>query len=332
MIKNIAFFSTKPYDKKWFEELNKQESYNFKIKFLIPNLTMDTAILANGYDAVCIFVNAEVDKEVLRALDSYGIKLILLRCAGYNNVDMIEANKLGMVVLRVPSYSPEAVAEHAMTLVLSTNRRIHKAYSKVRNNDFTLTGLTGVNLFEKTAGIIGTGRIGAAMARICKGFGMEVVAYDVYQNPELKDIVKYVDLDELLVSSDLISLHCPLMPSTKHIINKDTIERMKDGVILVNTSRGGLIKTEDLVEGIRTEKFHAVGLDVFEEENDLVFEDHSDDILEHSTVARLLSFPNVILTSHQGFLTMEALQAIAETTLENIKDFESDGPLANKVR
>lgn len=327
---NIAFFGTKPYDISWFEKLNKD--YNFKIKFLQPNLTIDTAILANNYDAVCVFVNCELDEELLSLLHSYNVKLILLRCAGFNNVNMQVANQLGITVLRVPSYSPEAVAEHAMALALAVNRRIHKSYSKVKNNDFSLNGLTGINLYEKTAGIVGTGKIGAAMARICKGFGMRVIAYDVYKNPELDNFVEYVELNELLANSDLISLHCPLLPTTKHMINKETIALMKEKVILVNTSRGGLIKTDDLIEGIRTEKFQGVGLDVFEEENGLVFEDRSDDILEHSTVARLLSFPNVILTSHQGFLTSEALEAIALTTLENAKAFENNGNLENQVK
>ena len=256
---------------------------------------------------------------------------MLMRCAGFNNVDMETARKHGIRVMRVPGYSPEAVAEHAMALALAANRRLYKAYNKVRENDFSLSGLMGFNFYQKTAGIIGTGKIGAAMCRICHGFGMRVIAYDVYENPSLKDFVEYVSLDRLLEESDVISLHCPLMDSTYHMINIDTIRQMKDGVILVNTSRGALVKTDDLIEGIRLHKFAGVGLDVYEEETNNVFEDRSDEILEHSTTARLLSFPNVMITSHQGFFTREALSAIAETTLQNAMDFEAGNPSQNDV-
>ena len=232
--------------------------------------------------------------------------------------------------MRVPGYSPEAVAEHAMALALTANRHTHKAYVRVRENDFSLGGLMGVVLHRKTAGIVGTGKIGAAMARICHGFGMKVLAYDVYQNPDL-DFAEYVDLDTLLAQSDLISLHCPLMESTHHMINIDTINKMKDGVILVNTSRGGLIKTDDLIQGIREGKFFAVGLDVYEEENANVYEDRSDQILEHSTVARLLNFPNVMVTSHQGFFAREALQAISKTTMDNALAFMEGRKNGNEV-
>ena len=253
-----------------------------------------------------------------------------MRCAGYNNVDLKTAQKYGMKVLRVPGYSPEAVAEHAMALALTANRHTHKAYIKCRENNFTLNGLMGVNLYKKTAGIIGTGKIGQAMARICKGFGMRVIAYDLFPNKSL-DYLEYVSLDELLATSDLISLHCPLTEETKHIINEETIAKMKDGVILVNTSRGGLIKTEDLISGIRDHKFFAVGLDVYEEETDFVFEDMSERILQSSITQRLLSFPNVVMTSHQGFFTKEALTNIAETTLENAKAFMDGNELKNEV-
>lgn len=265
------------------------------------------------------------------ALHEAGVKLVLMRCAGFNNVDLEKAEAYGIKVMRVPGYSPEAVAEHAMALALAANRRIHKAYVKVRENDFSLGGLMGMNFYEKTAGIVGTGKIGAAMARICRGFGMKVIAYDVYENPDLKEFVTYVSLDELLATSDLISLHCPLMDNTYHLINKDTIAKMKDGVILVNTSRGGLVKTNDLIEGIRARKFYAVGLDVYEEETKNVFEDRSDEILEHSTTARLLSFPNVMITSHQGFFTEEALAAISQTTLDNAMAFLRGETTGNEV-
>lgn len=253
-----------------------------------------------------------------------------MRCAGYNNVDLETAHKLGMKVLRVPGYSPEAVAEHAMALALTANRHTHKAYIKCRENNFALNGLMGLNFYGKTAGIIGTGKIGQAMAKICKGFGMKVIAYDLFPNKSL-DYLEYVSLDELLSSSDLISLHCPLTEETKHIINAETISKMKDGVILVNTSRGGLIKTDDLILGIRDHKFFAVGLDVYEEETDFVFEDMSERILQSSIVQRLLSFPNVMITSHQGFFTREALTNIAETTMENAKAFMNGEELKNEV-
>ena len=289
-----------------------------------------TAALARGYDAICAFVSSDVGTKTIEILHECGIKLILMRCAGFNNVDIDKASQLGIKVLRVPGYSPEAVAEHAMALALTANRRIHKGYVRVRENDFSLGGMLGFNFYQKTAGIVGTGRIGAAMARICRGFGMKVIAYDTFQNPDL-DFVTYVTMDELLAKSDLISLHCPLMDETYHLINRETIQKMKDGVILVNTSRGGLVKTEDLIEGIRARKFFAVGLDVYEEEKKNVFEDRSDDIMETSVTARLLSFPNVVITSHQGFFTQEALEAISETTLNNARAFLHGETTGNEV-
>lgn len=311
----ILFYDTKDYDRDSFEE-RRADYPEIEIKYLRSELTVNTASLANGYDAICAFVSSDIGTEVVDILHECGVKLILLRCAGFNNVDIEETKRLGMTVMRVPGYSPEAVAEHAMALVLAATRRIHKAYVRVRENDFSLGGMLGYNLYGKTAGIIGTGRIGAAMARICHGFGMNIIAYDKYENPDL-DFVKYVTMDELLANSDLISLHCPLMDETYHLINRETIQKMKDGVILVNTSRGGLVKTEDLIEGIRARKFFAIGLDVYEEETKNVFEDRSNEILETSITSRLLSFPNVVITSHQGFFTKEALAAISDTTLNN---------------
>ena len=326
----ILFYDTKSYDKESFETA-RQSFPDIQIEYLRPDLDPRTAALADGFDAVCAFVSSNVSEATLRILHEKGVRLVLLRCAGYNNVDLEAAKKLGIRVMRVPGYSPEAVAEHAMALALACNRRLYKAYNKVRENDFSLAGLMGFNFHGKTAGIIGTGKIGAAMCRICNGFGMKVIAYDVYENPSLKGMVTYVTLDELLAQSDLISLHCPLMDSTYHMVNLDTIRKMKDGVILVNTSRGALVKTEDLIEGIRLHKFAGVGLDVYEEETNNVFEDRSDEILEHSTTARLLSFPNVMITSHQGFFTREALEAIAETTLQNTMDFAAGNANANEV-
>lgn len=325
----ILFYGTKNYDEQFFEKLLPQYP-GVEIKFIEANIHEETAALAKGYDGICAFVNADLGTPVIEELNKQGIRLILMRCAGYNNVDLKTARKYGIKVLRVPGYSPEAVAEHAMALVLTANRHTHKAYIKCRENNFALNGLMGVNLYQKTAGIIGTGKIGQAMARICKGFGMKVIAYDLFPNKEL-DFLEYVSLDELLSSSDLISLHCPLTEETRHIINEESIAKMKNGVILVNTSRGGLIKTEDLIAGIRDHKFFAVGLDVYEEESDLVYEDMSEKILYTSTIQRLLSFPNVTMTSHQGFFTEEALTNIAETTLENAKAFMNGEELKNEV-
>lgn len=327
----ILFYDTKKYDSESFDKA--LANYNdIEIKYLDTDLEPLTASLASGYDAVCAFVSSDVGSETIEKLHEVGVKLILMRCAGFNNVDLETAGKYGIRVLRVPGYSPEAVAEHAMALALGVNRRLHKSYVKVRENDFSLNGLMGFNFHEKTAGIVGTGKIGAAMARICHGFGMRVIAYDVYENPDLKDFVTYVSFDQLLAESNLISLHCPLMDNTYHMINRESIAKMKDGVILVNTSRGALVKTEDLIEGIRARKFFGVGLDVYEEETSNVFENRSNEIMEHSTTARLLSFPNVMITSHQGFFTAEALEAIARTTLDNAGVFEKGLETPNEVK
>lgn len=327
----ILFFGTKSYDKKFFEETwNKNEYKDIRLDYIETLLEPDTAVLAKGYDAVCAFVNMDLGTRTIKTLSECGVKLILMRCAGFNNVDIAEAQKCGITVMRVPGYSPEAVAEHAMALALTANRHTHKAYVRVRENDFSLNGLMGTTLYGKTAGIIGTGKIGSAMAKICRGFGMNVIAYDMYENPEL-DFVKYVEFDTLLKDSDLISLHCPLTEETYHLINKDTISKMKQDVILVNTSRGSLIKTEDLISGIRDKRFFAVGLDVYEEEDENVYENLSDSILQHSTVARLLNFPNVCVTSHQGFFAKEALEAISSTTLENALCFMNGKKNGNEV-
>ncbi len=325
----ILFYDTKNYDRVSFEQ---QLSYfpGIEIEYVKGDLAPKSAVMAKGYDAVCAFVSSDVGDETLKVLHENGVHLVLMRCAGFNNVDLDAAKRFGIKVFRVPGYSPEAVAEHAIMLALAANRHVHKSYVKVRENDFSLGGLMGINFYQKTAGIVGTGKIGAAMARICHGFGMKVLAYDVYKNPSL-DFVEYVSLDELLAKSDLISLHCPLTEETHHLINRDTIRKMKDGVIFVNTSRGGLVKTDDLIEGIRAHKFFAVGLDVYEEEGANVFEDRSDEILEHSTTARLLSFPNVIITSHQGFFTEEALSAISQTTLENAVAWKKGQTSGNEV-
>ena len=327
----ILFYDAKNYDTESFSAALK-DFPDIEIEYTKSDLEPRTAALAQGFDAVCAFVSSDVGEQTLEILSEKGVGLVLLRCAGYNNVDLEAADKYDICVMRVPSYSPESVAEHAMALALACNRRLYKAYNKVRENDFSLSGLMGFNLYGKTAGIIGTGKIGAAMCRICRGFSMKVIAYDVYPNESLKDFVEYVSLERLLSDSDVISIHCPLMDDTYHMINIDTIRQMKDGVILVNTSRGALVKTDDLIEGIRMHKFAGVGLDVYEEETDNVFEDRSDEILEHSTTARLLSFPNVMITSHQGFFTKEALAAIASTTLQNAMDFQQGRASGNDVR
>ncbi len=325
----ILFYDTKKYDKDSFD--NALANFpEITIDYLEPDLSVQTAALAKDYDAICGFVSSDVSAPVIDKLADNGVKLILMRCAGYNNVDLAAAAARNITVMRVPGYSPEAVAEHAITLALAVNRHIHKSYIKVRENNFSLVGLSGINFFGKTAGIVGTGKIGAAMCRICRGLGMKVIAYDMYPNKSL-DFVEYVDMETLLRNSDLISLHCPLTKETYHMISEYTISRMKDNVILVNTSRGALINTEDLIAGIRKRKFFGVGLDVYEEETGNVFENREDDIMETSITSRLLSFPNVIVTSHQGFLTQEALLAISETTLQNAKDFEAGSPDQNNI-
>ena len=316
----ILFYDAKPYDIESFDKLIKNYD-GISIDYLKTDISKNTVRLAKGYEAVCVFVASDVNAEIIDELSKRGVKLILLRCAGFNNVDIQRAKEKGITVLRVPNYSPEAIAEHALALAFAVNRHIHKAYIKVRENNFSLMGLTGMNLCGKVAGIVGTGKIGAAMCRACHGIGMEVLAFDKFENPSL-DFVRYTGLDELLRKSDLISLHCPLTEETYHMIDLEAIEKMKDGVLLINTSRGALISTEDLIKGIRRHKFSGVGLDVYEEEQENVFENREDDILNTSVTARLLSFPNVIVTSHQGFLTHEALEKISLVTLENAKSFE----------
>lgn len=315
----ILFYDAKKYDIESFNaELPKYMGID--IDYIEADINEHTARLAKGYDAICAFVSSTLNDATLRVLCDRGIKLLLMRCAGFNNIDLKVAKELGFTILRVPGYSPEAVAEHAMALAASVNRRIHKEYIKVRENNFSLVGLMGFNFHGKTAGIIGTGKIGAAMAKICHGFGMKVIAYDKYPNHNL-DFIEYKELNDVLQESDLISLHCPLTEDNYHMINSDTISLMKDNVIFVNTSRGALVNTDDLIAGIRAHKFHGVGLDVYEEEGENVFENREDEIMESSVTARLLSFPNVIITSHQAFFTVEAMSAISQTTLQNATDY-----------
>lgn len=325
----VLFYDTKPYDRESFEKLMPSFE-EITVDFLKTDISHRTVYLAKGYDAVCVFVASHVDDKIVQTLYRLGIRLILLRCAGFNNVDIAAARQQGITVMRVPGYSPEAVAEHALALAFAVNRHIHKAYIKVRENNFSLMGLTGNNFHGKTAGIIGTGKIGAAMAKCCHGIGMKVIACDTHINKELP-FAEYVSASELFSRSDLISLHCPLTKDTYHMIDLSAIEQMKDDVILVNTSRGALISSEDLIKGIRRHKFAGVGLDVYEEEDENVFENREDDILENSITARLLSFPNVIITSHQGFLTYEALESISRTTLSNARSFAQGNPIKENV-
>lgn len=329
----ILFYDAKPYDRASFDAY-LPDYPGITLEYVDADLTPETARLAQGYNAICAFVNADLSRAVLRVLHGVGVEAILLRCAGFNQVDLVAADEYGLTVLRVPGYSPEAVAEHAMALALAVNRHIHKAYIKVRENNFSLVGLTGMTLCGKTAGIIGTGKIGRAMCRICRGFGMRVIAYDKYPNEELVfERVEYRPFEQLLREADLISLHCPLTDETYHLICRETIALMKSGCILVNTSRGALVDTQELIAGIRERRFFGVGLDVYEEEDENVFENREDDILKSSVTARLLSFPNVIVTSHQGFLTDGALNAIARVTLDNAMSIADCAPIeSNLVR
>lgn len=322
----IAFFSTKPYDKICFEPMGKE--YGFDIRFFEVPFNEETINLARNYDAVCIFVNDFVTADMIDKLYEMKVKALLLRSAGFNHVD-VKAAEDKILVLRVPSYSPEAVAEFAMGMLLTVNRHIHRAYNRTREFNMSLNGLMGVDLFHKTAGIVGTGKIGQAMVRICNGFGMQVLAYDPYPNPELE--VEYVEPEELFRRSDIISLHCPLTSGTRHIINKDSIQMMKDGVYLVNTSRGSLIDTDALIDGLVQGKFGGVGLDVYDEEEGIFYEDKSNEIIQDENLARLMTFPNVLVTSHMGFFTKEAMQAIAKVTLENAYALENGLPLVNRT-
>ena len=331
----IAFFGTKDYDRLFFSELIKDKgegTFNCDITFFTTRLTPETAYLAKGYDAVCIFVNDECPAQVVDILADGGVRLILLRCMGFNNVDLEAAGRRGLTVVRVPAYSPYAVAEHAMAIIMAANRRLHKAINRVRDNNFSLDGLMGVDLHNKVAGIVGTGQIGQCFARICKGFGMNVIAWDVYPNQKLvnEGLLTYVEKETLLERADLISLHVPLFMGeggTYHIIDESAIAKMKDTAMLVNAGRGALIDTEALLAALKNGKFHAVALDVYEDEDAYVYTDHSNDFLRNENLNRLLTFPNVVITSHQAFFTREALQAIAGTTLENARNFNEGNPL-----
>lgn len=322
----FAFYDAKPYDKIWFDRL--KDKYDIKLKYIENKLNAETAGLASGCGGVVAFVNDTLDSEVIDALHQNGVRFIAMRCAGYNNVDL-KAAAGRMTVTHVPAYSPYAVAEYAMALLFALNRKIHRAYLRTRDFDFSIDGLTGFDLHRKTVGIIGTGKIGRVFIDICRGIGMRCLAYDPYPSDECH--AEYVDLDTLYAESDIISLHCPLTRDTRRIINAGSIEKMKDGVFIINTSRGALIHAEALLDAIKSHKIGGAGLDVYEEETDLFYEDFSDTIIQDDVLARLLSMPNVIITSHQAFLTDEALHNIADVTLKNIRLFLDGKPPENQI-
>lgn len=323
-MKKIAFFDTKPYDLIFFEKYGK----GYDIKYFDNKLNPDTASLAKGFDGVVAFVNDDISAPTIEKLYEGGVRVIALRSAGYNNVDFRAAFEK-ITVVRVPAYSPNAVAEHAMALLLCLNRKIHKAYNRTRDFDFRLNGLVGFDLCGKTVGVIGTGKIGRIFAQICKGFSMKVIAYDPY--PAKDSGLEYVDLDTLLAQSDIISLHCPLTEATYHIINEKTIEKMKPGAVIINTSRGQLIESDSLLNALKSGKIGGAGLDVYEEESEFFFEDFSQTVIRDDILSILVSLPNVIITSHQAFLTNEALENIAKTTIQNLDEFFSGGPLTNEI-
>ena len=324
----IAFFSTQPYDKEYFDRYNSQH----EIIFFDARLNEQTVNLARGCNAVCAFVNDQLNARVLNALQEMGIKIIAQRCAGFNNVDVLAAKQNDIAVVRVPAYSPHAVAEHALALIMTLNRKTHKAYNRVREGNFSLDRLTGFDLFGKTLGVIGTGKIGECFARIMHGLGCTVVAFDIIVNKDLEVLgVKYMPLKEVLEQSDIVSLHCPLTEQTKHLINNETLGMMKNGAMLINTSRGALVDTKAVINALKDGKLGYLGLDVYEQEEKLFFHDLNENVITDDILVRLLGFPNVLITSHQGFLTDEALTQIAIITLQNISDFENNKPLVNKV-
>jgi D-lactate dehydrogenase len=326
----VAVFSTKSYDRKYLETANA--SHGHDMFFYEPRLTCDTVALASGFPAVCVFVNDLLDAEVLGALKKGGTRMIATRSAGFNHIDLEAAGEMGIAVARVPAYSPYSVAEHTLGLILTLNRKFHRAYARVREGNFSLDGLLGFDLHGKTVGVIGTGQIGQVVIRILKGFGCQVLAYDLYPNPDLEqEGVVYCSLQELFTHSNIITLHCPLTPETYHMINEGAIEQMQTGVMLINTSRGALLDTVKVIEGLKSGKIQYLGLDVYEEEEDLFFEDLSDQVLHDDVFARLLTMPNVVITGHQAFFTVNALEKIAQTTMTNLTAFEQDQPLLNAV-
>ncbi|MCC6509443.1 MAG: 2-hydroxyacid dehydrogenase [Pirellulaceae bacterium] len=326
----IALFSTKPYDRQFFEQANERSQH--ELTFFEPRLTAETCALAQGFPAVCAFVNDVLDAHVLEQLFAQGTRQIALRSAGFNNVDLAAAQRLGLSVVRVPAYSPYAVAEFAVGLILTLNRKIHRAYNRVREGNFSLEGLLGFDLNGRTVGIVGTGQIGAVVAKIMAGFGCTLLGFDVHPNPDCVALgMQYVSMDELFLSADIISLHCPLTPDTRYLINQQSIQQMRQGVMIINTSRGAVVDTRAVIEGLKSGRIGSLGLDVYEEEVDYFFEDHSAELIADDVLARLLTFPNVIVSSHQAFFTREALEAIARTTLQNLTDLEQTGQSKNQV-
>ena len=327
----VLFFSTQSHDRRFFDQAAKQFSH--ELVFLESKLATGTAPLAAGYDAVCVFVNDQLSAEVLQALADCGVTTIALRCAGFNNVDLLAADSLSIKVVRVPAYSPHSVAEHTVGLILALNRNIHRAYNRVREGNFLLGGLLGFDLHGRTVGVIGTGKIGETFAKIMAGFGCHLLGHDLAPNDEcLKLGMTYVDLPRLYAESDIISLHCPLTPDTRHLINASSIAQMKHGVMVINTSRGAVIDTKAVIEGLKAGQIGHLGIDVYEEEADVFFLDLSDEMIRDDTLARLLTFPNVLVTGHQAFFTEEALTSIAETTLRNLTEIEQVGVCDNQVR
>jgi D-lactate dehydrogenase len=327
----VAVFDARPYDQRFLDQANAQ--YHHHLTYFEAQLDPSTAVLAKGYPAVCVFVNDQLDETVLTQLAAQGTRIMALRCAGYNNVDLAAARKLGIIVVRVPAYSPHAVAEFTVGLALALDRHIHRAWARVRENNFALDGLIGRNLFGRTIGVIGTGRIGALVARTFKmGFGCDVIGCDIAVNAELVEAgIRYVDSNDLIAQADIITLHCTLTPDTRHIINAAAIDAAKRGVMIINTSRGALIDTKALIDGLKSHKIGSVALDVYEQEADLFFKDLSSDIIDDDVFQRLLTFPNVLVTGHQAFLTEEALTAIADTTLQSIADVLSGKPLGKGI-
>ena len=326
----LAFFDTKPYDRDYFD-VHKNE-FAVEIKYFPVKLAADTASLAAGYDAVCVFVNDELDGATADILVQGGVQLVALRCAGYNNVDL-KAVWGRLHVVRVPAYSPHAVAEHAVALLLTLNRKIHKAYIRTREGNFSLSGLIGFDLYGKTAGIIGTGQIGRIAAEIFRGFGMNVIASDPFPNEQwaTEKGVQYASTEELFRNSDVISLHCPLTPENRHLVNGESLSKMKKNALIINTGRGALIDAKALIHALKTNNLGGAALDVYEEEDEYFFEDHSDTVIKDDVLARLLTFPNVLITGHQAFFTQEALTAISTTTLGNVKNYFASGDLTNEI-
>lgn len=326
----VGVFSTKSYDRTFLEAANVDDQHD--LVFFEPRLTMETSVLATGLPAICAFVNDQLDGQTLSAIAQTGVRLIALRSAGFNHVDLAAARDLELTVLRVPAYSPFSVAEHAVALILSLNRKIHRAYNRVRENNFALEGLLGFDLHGRTVGIVGTGKIGALTAKILHGFGCRLTGYDLSQNPDCLGMgMEYLSLPELLATADIVSLHCPLLPETYHLIDAAAVNQMKEGVMLVNTSRGQLIDTTAVTQGLKSGKIGYLGLDVYEQETDLFFDDLSNQVIQDDIFQRLLTFPNVLITGHQGFFTEEALRNIATTTISNITDFAQGRPCPNQI-